>query len=94
MCLTTKDGEAREIKMCPTEGRRRRFYTYFEFWYGWTLHCLGCGDEWADGERRPRPFYRYWKRDAIERHKREWAECVPHEPDWKAFMAQFEEATA
>lgn len=40
-------------------------------WYGETHYCE-CGDVWEDGERRSRPFSRYWRRDAQHRFERMW----------------------
>ena len=39
-------------------------------WYGTTLMCRECCDQWQDGERLPRPFARNWKRDRSERIER------------------------
>ena len=50
-------------------------------WLGCRLVCLGCGEEWQDGERSPRPFRRNWRaeriaaaRQEIERWKRAHAQ--------------------
>lgn len=58
ICYSRKDGEARRVMFCPTCKRRRRFYGWFQEWYGWTITCCHCGDKWADGERLERPFVR------------------------------------
>lgn len=64
--------EARRIRFCPTEGKRRRAYERFQHYYGWASYCLGCGDCWQDGEMGSRPFARAWRKDAIARHKASW----------------------
>lgn len=64
--------EVRRISLCPTENRVRRFYVYFQAWYGGTWTCLGCGDSWADGERASRPFQRGWRKEAITRATEHW----------------------
>jgi hypothetical protein len=56
----------RRIQHCPTEDAPRRMVGGFAPWYGWTIHCLGCGDRWQDGERGERPFERGWKPKAIK----------------------------
>lgn len=48
---------------CPTCDRPRRAFAAFYEWYGATVTCAGCGEQWADGERVPRPFYRNWRAD-------------------------------
>lgn len=65
--------EARTIQHCPVCKGRRRFYGYFQHWYGWSWHCLGCGDRWSgDGELGPRPFMCGWRKEAIARHLAWW----------------------
>ena len=66
------DFAARRILLCPTEGRKRRFYATFAHWYGWSFVCLGCGDRWQDGERGERPFVRGWRAEAIRHAKAGW----------------------
>lgn len=51
---------------CPTCKSKQDFYCTFEEWYGWTVTCLNCGDQWMDGERLARPFARGWRKDNIE----------------------------
>lgn len=77
ICISSRDREWRRIMACPTEGRRRRFYGWFQHWYGWTWTCLGCGDSWADGERGYRPFKRGWRKEAISRAVAAW-NAAPH----------------
>ena len=63
----------RRIHLCPTEGRRRRFVVRMQLWYGAEWYCLGCGDAWADGELRPRPWARGWRAKAVARARELWA---------------------
>jgi hypothetical protein len=85
--------EARRIRFCPTEGKRRRFYSRFQHWYGWESYCLGCGDRWQDGEMGERPFARAWRKEAIARHKAWWDRVTVSRRDrkraWRAFMDEF-----
>ena len=39
-------------------------------WYGTTLMCRECCDQWQDGFRLPRPFARNWMRDQSEHIER------------------------
>lgn len=55
-----------QVNHCPTCDRPRRMLVSFAEWYGATLHCSGCGDDWSDGYRGERPFARGWRRKAIE----------------------------
>ena len=65
----------RFILPCPTCRARRRTIGRNYEWYGWHLTCLGCGDEWEDGEMLPRPFAPGWRRKNMEKARREWAAC-------------------
>lgn len=55
---------------CPVCQRPRRMLCRFQDWYGTTVTCTGCGDQWTDGERHDRPFYPGWRKDHI-RYARE-----------------------
>ena len=80
--------EARRIRYCPTEDKRRRSYERFQHWYGWESTCLGCGDRWQDGEMGSRPFMRGWRKDAIARAKGHWDRVtVPARDRRRAFRA-------
>lgn len=46
---------------CPTCQRPRRMLTRYFEWYGATVTCCGCGEEWHDGERGERPFAPGWR---------------------------------
>lgn len=51
---------------CPTcERPRRMFSRYFE-WYGASVTCAGCGEEWHDGQRAERPFCPGWRKQNRE----------------------------
>lgn len=56
--------EVRHYK-CPNCGKRKMLVEYFE-WYGASVSCLNCGDEWHDGELSPRSFARGWRERAVE----------------------------
>ncbi|MBY4721014.1 MULTISPECIES: hypothetical protein [Ralstonia] len=46
---------------CPTCLRPRRMFSRYFEWYGASLTCAGCGEEWADGEMLERPFMVGWR---------------------------------
>lgn len=41
------------------------FSRYFE-WYGASVTCAGCGEEWHDGQRAERPFCPGWRKQNRE----------------------------
>ena len=53
------------VNHCPTCDRMRRMAGVAYEWYGTTLTCAGCGEEWQDGERAERPFFPGWRRRNI-----------------------------
>jgi hypothetical protein len=55
-----------EVIDCPTCNRQRRALAQFQEWYGWTITCAGCGEQWYDGERGQRPFIQGWRKQNIE----------------------------
>ncbi|MBR8182159.1 hypothetical protein KDW54_07090 [Burkholderia ambifaria] len=56
-----------QVDFCPTcERPRRMFISYFE-WYGATVTCAGCGEEWQDGYRSERPLMPGWRKQNIQR---------------------------
>lgn len=72
ICFSRKDMESRRIQFCPTCKKRRRFYGWFQEWYGWEITCLGCGDRWQDGELAERPFRPRWRQENIAEAKKCW----------------------
>lgn len=71
------DDAAVKVIHCPTCLKRRRFFAWFQDWYGWHFTCLSCGDQWAEGERLTRPFCPGWRKANIDHAKKQMAE-------WKA----------
>lgn len=67
-----KDQEKAAVMHCPTCKRRRRFYCWFQEWYGWHSTCCACGDCWQDGERGERPFERGWRKEAAGKAAANW----------------------
>lgn len=68
--------EVRLVRVhCPTCGRRRWMTVLFYEWYGFTVTCLRCGENWADGERRPRPCAPKWRQKSIEAARRRYREA-------------------
>ncbi|VUD67796.1 hypothetical protein UKMH10_5559 [Burkholderia pseudomallei] len=41
------------------------FVRYFE-WYGQSVTCAGCGEEWQDGYQSERPLMRGWRKKNIQ----------------------------
>lgn len=81
ICLSRKDDEKVSVEYCPVCKKRRRFYSWFQEWYGWTSTCSGCGDRWTDGEMHERPFQRNWRKEEIESAKKDikeyWSKRKP-----------------
>lgn len=50
---------------CPTCNKMRYFCGWFQEWYGWHDTCLGCGDQWQDGDMLDRPFRPRWRKENI-----------------------------
>lgn len=75
---------SRVMQRCPTCKKRRAFLrvTPTSLWYGPCDTCLTCGDSWSEGERRPRPFARGWRANAVAKAKQRLSECAaaPKEP--------------
>lgn len=58
---------------CWGRCQRRRYLLVESYeWYGPTVTCLRCGDQWSDGEMLPRPFAPRWREKSVERAKRRW----------------------
>ena len=53
------------VNFCPVCQRSRRMLVQFAEWYGATITCTGCGDQWSDGEMHERPFARGWRQESI-----------------------------
>ena len=65
-----KDREEVRVRYCPTEDDDREMYGWFQDWYGWRITCLGCGEQWQDGEMGERPFRPRWRKDNIAKAMR------------------------
>lgn len=52
---------------CPTCQRQRRAFCAYYEWYGATVICAGCGDEWHDGCMAERPFTPGWRQRQRDR---------------------------
>jgi len=61
---------------CSNCKKNRFFVAFYQEWYGWDSTCLKCGDSWADGERRERPFMRGWRAKAIEAAKSRYRRLI------------------
>lgn len=58
--------ECCQVNLCPTcERPRRMFVQYFE-WYGPSVTCAGCGEEWQHGYQCERPLMRGWRKKNIQ----------------------------
>ena len=60
-----KDRELVITQHCPTEHADRPMYAWLQDWYGWEVTCLGCGEQWGDGEQLERPFRPRWRKDNV-----------------------------
>ena len=58
---------------CPTCERQRRAICKVYEWYGASLTCAGCGEEWQGGEMSERPFAPGWRRRGREYARSELA---------------------
>jgi hypothetical protein len=70
ICTATISKTVAKREYCPTCKKSRKFLCEFEEWYGWTITCLTCGDQWMDGQRGDRPFERGWRKKAVEYAKK------------------------
>ena len=68
---------ALEQLKCPTCSLWTWHTTYYEVWYGGTIICLACGDNWQDGERGERPFERAWRKKAVQNAINHFARVGP-----------------
>ena len=65
-----------QLNRCPICERDRRMLGQFQEWYGMTWTCLGCGEQWTDGEHRGRPRLEPgWRQESI-RHARRALEAI------------------
>jgi len=71
----------RRVAPCHNCQKRRRFVVTDAVWYGATYTCCACGDSWTEGERHPRPFRKGWRKEAIARARKKWAEAGPYNRD-------------
>lgn len=62
------------MRKCPTCNKKRKMFGFFQEWYGWHITCLGCGDQWQDGEMLERPFMPRWRKENIESARRAMCE--------------------
>lgn len=86
VCSSPRGIYKRLMRECWTCEKETRFVALWHGgYYGVSIHCLECGDQWMDGERAERPFYRYWKRDRIREHQAMWDNTLSDEA-WEAYM--------
>lgn len=57
----------RTVRGCPTCGQPRRMLVTMYVWHDIDVDCLTCGERWAAGEMRPRPFQRGWRKVNVSR---------------------------
>lgn len=74
ICFATVDAARPHFSHCPTCKGRRKFWAWFQHWYGWTVTCLRCGDRWQDGEMLERPFKPRWRQENIDHARKMMAE--------------------
>ncbi len=66
-------------RRCGTCAKRTRQVAIYYGIFGWTLTCCRCGEQWVDGERRPRPFERGWRKRNISKAEQAWKEIRDEE---------------
>lgn len=74
VCFSRIDDSKVMILNCWNCKKRRKMWGWFQEWYGWYVTCLGCGEQWADGEHIPRPFIPGWRKKNIEIAKKKMKE--------------------
>ncbi len=67
---TPRYRDYKAVYRCPTCECRTEHVYRDERWYGTTVMCTRCGDNWQDGELGPRPFYPRWRRDRVRKYRR------------------------
>lgn len=76
---------------CWGRCQRRRYLLVESYeWYGPTVTCLRCGDQWSDGELLPRPFAPHWRQKNVERAKQKWRKyraTPPEQPSSEPFVS-------
>jgi hypothetical protein len=77
----------RKVLDCPTCKCRRRMLVHMFVWYDTDITCLTCGESWANGERRQRPFAPGWRAQSVR-----WAKAVPFTRKAEALAALEAEA--
>lgn len=77
VCTSPQGIVRRRVMECPICTTRKRFVeTWGGAWYGSTLTCLGCGDQWQDGELGYRPFQRGWREKSKARAREKWTTAL------------------
>jgi len=74
ICRPTVTDRKLKRLSCPTCKKKRMMWMWFQEWYGWHVTCLGCGEQWQDGEMLERPFMPAWRKKNIERAKKNMTE--------------------
>ena len=74
ICIPKITKTSTRMHYCPNCKGRRKFFGWFQDWYGWHLTCLKCGDQWQDGEMIERPFMPAWREKNIARARKMLAE--------------------
>lgn len=65
LCAPSPTNTSLLVRHCPTCDAERQFLAESYEWYGPTLTCLTCGEEWHDGQRAERPFAPGWRQRNI-----------------------------
>lgn len=72
ICTPRADVRLRYVD-CATCGRLRRFTMWCYEWYGPHAVCWGCGEEFNEDGRAPRPFARGWRQRNMQRARDAWS---------------------
>lgn len=52
----------------------------YAVWHDTIITCTRCGDSWSGGYLHERPFARGWRKEAVRRALRDYAEATHGEP--------------
>lgn len=76
ICKPTITEQRAKIMRCPTCKKKRKFWCWFQEWYGWHVTCLACGEAWQDGEMLERPFAPGWRKERIVAARKQMEEAI------------------
>lgn len=72
ICMPAVLDKKKWRRVCPSCTFYATHVGFFQEWYGWSVTCLNCGEEWQDGEWGERPFVQGWRSKNIEAARKRW----------------------